>query len=307
MEEERVLIKYLQDIVDLETRRRIAGNTYNRLLIAEKNNAYVRNVSDNEWQSSPGVAKQIKWGSLIGGLLWWGYLFLLVAALGALLIKWTMVIFTGGFIPEDVAEIIAGLMAFFSLIMWGVWYIKKEVGRAQQRVETERESLIKYKNDVITGRRILAQVQKEKPVLKNVYNQSGETLKRLYALNIIYPKYQNLEACGMFLQYLEAGRTHSLEQRGGDAGAYNLYENDLKFGVIKSQLNQVLKNQQVLYGVLTEINSNVESLCSSVERIEKYSQETSQNTKISAWCNAATAANTYAMRRMQDEYFLYRR
>ena len=152
----------------------------------------------------------------------------------------------------------------------------------------------------------MTEIQNDKVNISKIYAQCQQSLEKLYSLNIIHPNYQYLEACGMFLQYFSTGRTHSLEQSGGDVGAYNLFENDLKFHTIKNQLNQVLENQQVLCGVVHEINTNVASLCSSVGRIEQYAQQTAKNTKISAWCNSVTAMNTYALRRMQEEYIYYR-
>ncbi len=297
------LIIYLQDIVDLETQKRIAGNTYNRLLIAEKDNAYVHNTSIQDKRSSPSILKNIKWLPLIGKI----YIGFLVEALAALLFKWTIV-FAFMCIGIDIESKLA---ENFFMIVCGLagtgWIIRREVLNAQRSIQQEKDAQIRYKCDVEKGKLILEQIQKDKPNLKKVYSQCKKSLEKLYALNIVHSDYQYLEACGMFLQYLNTGRTHCLEQRGGDIGAYNLYENDLKYNVIKKQLDQVLRNQQLLYGVLIEINNNVENLCSSVEKIEKYSQQTAQNTKISAWCNAVTAANTYALRRMQEEYIFYRR
>lgn len=86
-----MLVQYLQDIVDLETQKRIAGNTYNRILVMEKDYAYVKNVSSEEEIRTSGVIKKIKWLRLLGKL----YLGFLVEAIAALLLKWT-IIFTIG-------------------------------------------------------------------------------------------------------------------------------------------------------------------------------------------------------------------
>lgn len=193
------------------------------------------------------------------------------------------------------------------VLVGSIWIIRREILRAQGSVEGEKESRRQYIEQTKKGRDVLAQIEKDKPRLRKTYDKCEQCLQKLYALNIVHPDYQYLEACGMFLQYLKTGRAHSLEQRGGDAGAYNLYENDLKFNVIKNQLDQVLRNQQILYGVLNEINSSIESLCGSVGKIEQYARQTAQNTRISAWCDAATVANTYALKRMQEDYILYRR
>lgn len=300
--DERILIKYLQDIVNLETQKRIAGNTYNRLLVAEKDNAYARNVNsdNNRDECSSSIIKEIKWLPLLGKI----YLGFIGAAIIAMILKWIILIFFQGFgLSEKEVEIFCVVSLSIASI---IFLIRKEVLAASGRIEKEKSSQVQYAERIKKGKIILTQIQKDKPVLKNTYFQCEETLKKMYALNIVHSQYQYLEACGMFLQYLRTGRTHCLEQRGGDTGAYNLFESDLKFNVIKGKLDQVLRNQEILYGALNEINSNVEMLCNSFGRIEQYAQQTANNTKISAWCNTVTAVNTYAIRNMQEEYLCYK-
>lgn len=300
--ETKILIQYLQDIVDLETQKRIAGNTYNRLQVMEKDYAYVKKVTLEEKSGTSNVVKKIKWLSLLGKL----YLGFIIEALFALLLKWTIIFMFG--LPLDISPKDAEIFSMIVCAMVGsIWIIRKEILRAQESAEQEREFQVRSIEQTKKGKVVLAQIQKDKPKLRQVYDECEQNLKELYDLNIVHPDYRYLEACGMFLQYLETGRTHYLQQRGGDAGAYNLYENDLKFNVIKKQLDQVLQNQQILYGVLTEINSSIENLCNSVGRIEQYAWQTAQNTRVSAWCNAATAANTSALKHMQEDYILYKR
>lgn len=169
-------------------------------------------------------------------------------------------------------------------------------------MEYKKNSKQQYLDQAKQDQLILVQIQREKPMLNTVYNQCTTSLKKLYSMNIIHPDYQDFVACGMILQYLGTGRTHSLEQCGGDPGAYNLYEQDVKFNVIKKQLDQIQKNQQVIYGALVQINQNVQELSSSINRIENYARQTAHNTKISAWCDQANAINIYAMRRMAEGY-----
>lgn len=300
--ETRMIIQYLQDIVDLETQKRIAGNTYNQLLILEKDYAYVNYASLEEKAVSSQKDKKIRWIPLIGKL----YLAIIPEGLVALLLKWT-IIFTIGLLIDIAPEAIEKFSMIICILVGSVWIIRREILRVKASSEQEKKARIQYIEQIKKGKIILAQIQRDKPRLRQVYDECEQNLKKLYFLNIIHYDYRYLEACGMFLQYLRTGRTHCLEQSGGDVGAYNLYENDLKFNVIRNQLNQVLQNQQVLYNALSEINSNVKSLSDSVVRIEQYAQQTEKNTRISAWCNAATAVNTHALRRMQEDYILYGR
>lgn len=300
--EKDVLIKYLRDIVDLETQRRIAETTLEKFQAFEKKNAYVNYVDVGTVDTSQNTIKKIKWLPFIGKL----YLGTFVAVPITLLLKWALILLCmciGMDISDKSVEVFSAIICL--TIVW-IWIIKKEIANAHISAANERSSNMQYIQNVKKNRVILAQIQNDTPNLQRVYVQCTDTIKKLYALNIVHPQYQYLEACGMFLQYLSTGRTHGLQQNGGDAGAYNLFENDLKFNVIKRQLDQVMRNQEVLYDVLTEINSNVGDLCASVGKIEEYAQQTAHNTKISAWCNTATAINTYAMRRMQQEYVYYR-
>lgn len=295
------LIKYLQDIVNLETQKRIAGNTYNRLTVLEKENAFVYDTKLDKQDKTAGIEGRINWIGLVVGMM----VGLLAAAFVGMFLQWTVVFLlmsVGIEIGSDEIEVICFLIA---LLVIEYIIIMNAIRPARQQVIDDEIKTVRYQEDLKRGRIILQEVQEEKPKLKTVYFQCDENLKKLYSLNIVHPNYQYLEACGMFLQYLERGRTHSLVQAGGDMGAYNLYEQDLKFEVIKRKLDQVLKNQEVLYHVLTEINNNVEDLSASVQRIEGYSRQTAKNTKISKWCDMATAINTHAMKRMMEEYVKY--
>ncbi len=285
-------IQYLQDIVDLETQRNIAYNTYQKLTTMEKQKAYANKVDVNRPIETGSVREKISWSDIFG------------KGCGVYLMLYIPVVLLS-FINKELA---VGL--FYVVLIGGIIYIVRgELNKAHNAVEEEKSEKQKYVDKAKQDQLILVQIQREKPMLNTAYNQCITSLKKLYSMDIIHPDYQDFVACGMFLQYLSTGRTHSLEQCGGDPGAYNLYEQDVKFNVIKKQLDQIQKNQQVIYGALVQINQNVQNLCSSVERIEGYARQTADyagqtahNTKISAWCDQANAINIYAMRRMAEGY-----
>lgn len=291
-------IQYLQDIVDLETQKNIAYNTYQKLTAMEKQKEYANKVDVNRPIETGSVREKISWSDIWKrGCGIYFILFIPVALLMRLLLS---IIKNGG---------VAVLVFYVVLIGVFVYIVRGELSKAHNAVEEEKFEKQKYVDKAKQDQLILVQIQKEKPMLNTVYNQCITSLRKLYSMNIIHPDYQDFVACGMFLQYLSTGRTHSLEQCGGDPGAYNLYEQDVKFNVIKKQLDQIQKNQQVIYGALVQINQNVQDLCSSVERIENYARQsadyarqTAHNTKISAWCDQVNAINIYAMRRMAEGY-----
>ena len=93
-------------------------------------------------------------------------------------------------------------------------------------------------------------------------------LGKLYAENIIYPKYRNMVAVTMIYEYLESGRCSQLE---GPDGAYNLYEMELRQNIIIGQLSSIMdnlerikENQFTLYNEIVEANGNTSSLLSDI-------------------------------------------
>ena len=58
-------------------------------------------------------------------------------------------------------------------------------------------------------------------------------LKRLYEKNIIFPKYRNISPISSFHEYLQTGRTNTLE---GSDGAYNLFELDIRSHLVYSNI-----------------------------------------------------------------------
>ena len=110
----------------------------------------------------------------------------------------------------------------------------------------------------------LAEAEKQ---LKQVAKARG----KLYAYNVLHPKYRNQVAVATFLEYLETGRCTGLM---GANGAYNLYESECRSNLIISQLNtiitqleQIKQNQYLMYRELTQINANLRSLNNSMDHV----------------------------------------
>ena len=88
--------------------------------------------------------------------------------------------------------------------------------------------------------------------------------KKLYHTGIIYKKYRNIVALSTFSEYLDSGRCTSLT---GSAGAYNIYESEIRSNMIISQLSEVLSsldqianNQRKLHDEITLINYSLYEL-----------------------------------------------
>lgn len=127
-------------------------------------------------------------------------------------------------------------------------------------------------------------------------NATSEALGKLYALGIIYPKYQALVPVVMFCEYIEAGRCSQLE---GHEGAYNIYESELRQNIIIAKLNDVINrleqikdNQWMLYTAIQRGNQKVDQLCSATYESAKRLEGIQNNAAISAENSRITAQNT---------------
>lgn len=128
--------------------------------------------------------------------------------------------------------------------------------------------------------------------------ETEDVLKKMYSNNIIYPKYQNLVAVGMFCEYFDSGRCVTLE---GHEGAYNIYENEIRQNIIISKLDDIIykldsieRNQYFVYQAIQNSNKTIKKiskeLLSQIDRIEDnqylnsyYSKVAARNTEFLAW------------------------
>lgn len=128
--------------------------------------------------------------------------------------------------------------------------------------------------------------------------ETENVLEKMYSINIIYPKYQNLVAVGMFCEYFDSGRCVTLE---GHEGAYNIYENEIRQNIIISKLDDIIykldsieRNQYFVYQAIQNSNKTIKKiskeLLSQIDRIEEnqylnsyYSKVAAKNTEFLAW------------------------
>ncbi|MBR3268312.1 MAG: hypothetical protein IKI58_06265 [Oscillospiraceae bacterium] len=110
--------------------------------------------------------------------------------------------------------------------------------------------------------------------------------ENLYAENVLPQKYRNWNAIATMYEYLATGRCTTIQ---GHGGIYDTYENDVKQGLIISnlqginaRLDVISENQQMLYREFSQANRTLSSIQNSLTNIEKYSAQTAQNTAISA-------------------------
>lgn len=123
---------------------------------------------------------------------------------------------------------------------------------------------------------------------------------RLYASDVLFPKYRNLPAVATMLEYLQAGRCTELE---GPNGAYNLYEAEyradlivVKLDKIISQLERIQQAQYNLYHAVSKTNKLLQTMSGQMQDILRGQQKQLEIAAITASCTAAVAANTEAVK-----------
>ncbi len=146
----------------------------------------------------------------------------------------------------------------------------------------------------------VALLRNQQESLQHQISDIDALLKKLYSLNVIFPKYQELVAVVTIHEYLQAGRCTELT---GANGAYNIYENEKRLNVIICDLNrivslleQIRSVQYAMYETIKESNSIAERICmqndaliASNKALEKNSEVIAYNSKIAASNSTITA------------------
>ena len=194
------------------------------------------------------------------------------------------------------------IVIVFSVIAYILTEIKK---RNEQKLTNAYVMLIHEKSQ-----NKLEILNKNRFVLANSKSEIDDALNKLYSLNIIYKKYRDMEACGMFLEYLLSGRAQALEATQGYVGAYSLYEDELFRGVIRDKLDQVLQNQRILIkgqneikASLHSIENGIERVCNELSNIKGGINKLTQATEVNNFYNAVAAYNTMVTRRITEHYY----
>ena len=147
------------------------------------------------------------------------------------------------------------------------------------------------------------EIREAEELLKNLY----ATRNKLYSYDIVFGKYRDVVALTSFYEYLMAGRCDSLE---GAHGAYNIYESEIRANQVIAQLSAVLasleqiqKNQYMVYTELKGIHSSlnklnntmgralqsIQSIKANTDSMTSYMETIAQNTDVIAHNTAKTA------------------
>lgn len=284
---------YLDSCMKLETQKRIAEEIFNELTKEE-----------NQWKQkmSYTAKKQYSRVSILDMII--------MAAKGfgiSLIITFIvlMVVDKSYRYNDTFFEVIVNILAllillatFLALVIVRPIYEKVrdyKLIRDQFALDRKKESDIKQQ-----GNNALYIIQNNKEKLRQAYGCITNNLTNVYSANIIYKKYQTVEACAAIFDYLESGRCYTLE---GPYGAYNKYDDDLAKGIIISRLEEIstkmdvmISNQEKTYYILQEIDKNVSGMkkniglvCDSLQQANRKLEEIANNTMITTWTSTVIA------------------
>lgn len=135
--------------------------------------------------------------------------------------------------------------------------------------------------------------------LETPHQQSLDIREKLYARNVMYPKYQNLPALTSIYEYFITGRCEELT---GPHGAYNMYEDEMRKDTVISQLStvianleQIKQNQYMLYQQVKTIQKTASVIGNELAQIRGYTAALTELSAMNAYYNAVSARNSRIM------------
>lgn len=221
----------------------------------------------------------------------------------------------GGFLsmvamPESLILIIFGLI----VVALSIWMIKVGADRIRyikehnnneaiafwkrtEKIKSENaENEKRYYQNHTEWQKLREEIDKK---LETPHQQSLDIREKLYARDVIYPKYQNLPALTSIYEYFITGRCEELI---GPHGAYNMYEDEMRKDTVISQLNtvianleQIKQNQYMLYQQVKAIQNTASEIGNELAQIRGYTAALTELSAMNAYYNAVSARNSRIM------------
>lgn len=183
------------------------------------------------------------------------------------------------------------------IVYLGFTYSDKGAHEAYEKKLDEYERLVSQ--DSV---RVNKELKKKKNIdlqilaLQNKQKEMTTTLRKLYEMNVLYPKYRNFIAAATFLEYFDSGRCNSLE---GHEGAYNIFENELRLNAILGKLDDIINHldeirtsQYAIYNAISEGNKTANAIYQNSVRISDNMNSITDNSAIAAYNSEITAKNS---------------
>jgi len=122
--------------------------------------------------------------------------------------------------------------------------------------------------------------------LRQLHQETGEVLQRLYGYNVIPQKYRTLIAVSTLYEYFQNGRVDSLKE------AINLFEQEVRQQIVidsiqnlseavKDMHQSITRNQQMLYSAVCDTNASIQRLSNEISSLsEAYVQNTNKSQEL---------------------------
>ena len=190
---------YLESCIKWETQKRIAEETFNELTREE-----------NQWKQKMSymVKKQHSRVSVIDMLLMAGKGFgiWLIILLGVVIVY--DFFDNGNILVELLVSFVLLATMFVLVIGWPIYEKVTDYISIRNKFVSDQQ---REKNVKQQGNNALYIIQNNKDKLRQAYGYIINNLKNTYSANLIYKKYQTVEACAAIFEYLESGRCYTLE------------------------------------------------------------------------------------------------
>ena len=158
------------------------------------------------------------------------------------------------------------LIALGVAVVVGIVFGIRNVSKTKAEFEAQKKA---YQNDIAKDNE---RVEREKEQIEQLKKQQAELSvqiakldeirEKLYALNVVEPKYRDLLPIVMMHEYFETERCYSLT---GPDGAYNLYESELLQKKIGTDLSQIAN-------LLVDIEQNQQDIYDSIKNSSYYAE-----------------------------------
>lgn len=207
-----------------------------------------------------------------------------------------------GAIGGGILYVITGIVN--GIIQW------KETSNYNAQTEIDNKNITQQnlKNQDLYGKQA-ENLSKELNKVGKLYNNTRNTLEKLYSINIIYPKYRNFVAISSFYEYFESGRCDTLK---GYEGAYNIFENEVRQNIIIAKLDEVIErldriesSQYMLYSAINKSNQIATNMSKQIFNLAINLKEISNNSLISTYYQKETALNTEVLRKIETFRLLH--
>ncbi len=130
-------------------------------------------------------------------------------------------------------------------------------------------------------------------------NDAKSQLAKIYAVNVLPPKYRNLCAVATMYEYLSTGRCITIQGHGGIYDTYEVeriaIEQLRQLIQINERLSRIEDMQRYIYRELQQANQTLSGICSSLKDIQRTNEQIATNTAITAAASQQTAAATQWM------------